>query len=45
MRKNINKVQISVHKVLYKGHEGEKLRPEIYSVRLDQLQSSLMTAA
>jgi hypothetical protein len=34
MRKNINKVQISVLKVLYKGHEGEKLRPEIYSAEL-----------
>jgi hypothetical protein len=34
MKKNINKVQISVHKVLYQGHEGEKLRPEYtcYSV-------------
>jgi hypothetical protein len=32
MKKNINKVQISVHKALYKGHLGEKLRPEIYSV-------------
>jgi hypothetical protein len=31
MKKIINKVQIIVHKVLYKGHEGEKLRPEIYS--------------
>ncbi len=31
MKKIINKVQISVHKVLYKGHEGEELRPEIYS--------------
>ncbi len=36
MKKIINKVQISVHKVLYKGHEGEKLRPEIYSVCLPQ---------
>ncbi len=33
MKKNINKVQISVHKALYKGHSGEKLRPEIYSAQ------------
>jgi hypothetical protein len=42
MKKNINKVQISVHKVLYKGHEGEKLRPEIYSGGLEQCLAVLI---